>query len=300
MNGDLNDIKLTDLIQMVCHRQGKRVLLSLQNGDASGGIYIDDGDVIHAVVGSVVGESAVYRLLSWQSGTFRVSHYEQPPRRSVTLSWAHLMMEGSRMLNEKSRPVTGNETSQDHPGQDHSSQDHAESKSAVPLRESIRHTSDMSLESDFVELFLKLEQLRAQVEAKRTQKQPEVALRCLAEMVNAIIGCCQKWLDLNIAGNTLDAALDQIAQDAPQIHRLRVENGFLSIQSISDLFANRKGDGTTQQRFQQINDGLLNLMKGYLKQLTARYYTPDRQGQWEEISSTLLSDLAVRVKEIHF
>ncbi len=290
MDGDLNDISLTDLIQMVCHRQGQKVLLSLQNGDASGGIYIDDGDVIHAVAGSVIGESAVYRLLSWQAGTFRVSHYEQPPRRSVTLSWAHLMMEGARMLNEKSRPITANETSQEH----------TESKPAAPLRESIRHTSDMSLESDFVELFLKLEQLRAQVEAKRTQKQPEVALRCLAEMVNAIIACCQKWLDLNVAENTLEAALEQIAQDAPQIHRLRVENGFLSIQSISDLFANRKGDGTTQQRFQQINDGLLNLMKGYLKQLTARFYAPDRQAQWEEISSTLLSDLAVRVKEIHF
>jgi len=300
MNGDLSDISLTDLIQMVCRRQGKNVLLSLVSGDTTGTLYIDDGEVIHAEVGAVVGESAVYRLLAWQTGSFQLDHYDQPPRRSVTLPWGVLMVEGTRLLNENPAP----------PVQKVESSEKSNGKQASPVAEAVQPASlvteakrtadDAALESGFVDLFLKLEQGRTLIGEKRMQKQPDSALRCLAVLVNAIIDFSSKRPGSNLTEAALQAGLESIARDVPQIHRVRVENGFLSLQSISDLYANRKGDATTPHKFSQLVDGILDMMTVFLKQLTDRFYSPDHRTQWEEISSTFLSDLAVLVKKIHF
>ena len=69
--GSLHDMTVADLIQVNCqdHKTGK---LSLNNGAMQGNLYFKNGNVIHAEMGQLQGEAAVYELLSWEEGLFKL------------------------------------------------------------------------------------------------------------------------------------------------------------------------------------------------------------------------------------
>ncbi|HPH97155.1 MAG TPA: DUF4388 domain-containing protein [Anaerolineaceae bacterium] len=98
--GSLHDMTVADLIQVNCqdHKTGK---LSLNNGAMQGNLYFKNGNVIHAEMGQLQGEAAVYELLSWEEGLFKLDVGHEAPQSTITRSWAGLIMEGARLLDEK-------------------------------------------------------------------------------------------------------------------------------------------------------------------------------------------------------
>ena len=73
LTGNLQDISLPNLVQMLCLDQRQAMLSLKHRGIEEGLIYFADGQIVHALVGPLVGPEAIYKLLSWAEGSFKVN-----------------------------------------------------------------------------------------------------------------------------------------------------------------------------------------------------------------------------------
>lgn len=70
-------------------------------------MFFADGNVVHAELGSLVGEEAVYELLSWEDGPFELKMDISTSERTIDVGWSGLLLEGMRRIDEhavKDRP----------------------------------------------------------------------------------------------------------------------------------------------------------------------------------------------------
>ena len=65
--GIAGSVTLGDLIQMECSVMATRAV-RIDRGETSGRIYFARGQVIHAEVGELAGETALFEMLRWKSG----------------------------------------------------------------------------------------------------------------------------------------------------------------------------------------------------------------------------------------
>ncbi|MFP5212669.1 MAG: DUF4388 domain-containing protein, partial [Acidobacteriota bacterium] len=68
-SGTIDRINLMDLVQFSCLAQMSRTF-QVESEAANGFIHIRSGQVIHAIMGNVQGEEALYDMLCWRSGRF--------------------------------------------------------------------------------------------------------------------------------------------------------------------------------------------------------------------------------------
>ena len=66
-------------------------------------IFFADGQIKHAVYGSVTGDDAVYKVLAWTAGNFQVDFDGRSPEQTTTRSTQGLLMEGLRLVDEAGR-----------------------------------------------------------------------------------------------------------------------------------------------------------------------------------------------------
>jgi pSer/pThr/pTyr-binding forkhead associated (FHA) protein len=86
---------LAEILQMCClnRRSGQ---LNFQAGGSSGFVYLQQGQVLHAVCGTVEGEEAIYRMLRWPPGSFSLKEDIHPHSRTIEYTWEQLLLEGAR------------------------------------------------------------------------------------------------------------------------------------------------------------------------------------------------------------
>ncbi|HHS97522.1 MAG TPA: response regulator [Chloroflexi bacterium] len=101
VRGNLRSMSVPTIIQVNCTEHNLARLRVRRNGqDAT--LFFADGNVVHAEMGSKVGEEVVYELLGWEDGEFELEMGVPPPQRTITTSWSGLLLEGMRRLDEKS------------------------------------------------------------------------------------------------------------------------------------------------------------------------------------------------------
>lgn len=98
--GALRHVGLPEVIQMECNGRHSSIL-EIRNPELHGEIYIDTGVITHAVVGSLTGEPAFYRLLSLKGGEFQVKPFKSPAQRTIENRWEYLLMEAARARDEE-------------------------------------------------------------------------------------------------------------------------------------------------------------------------------------------------------
>jgi len=106
LEGSLDDLSLANLIQLNCQEMNN-VRITLQYLGKEGIIFCSDGDIVHSVTGALTGDEAVFELLRWKAGSFRVISNIAPPERNVDRSWNTLLLEGMQRIDE------GDETMED-------------------------------------------------------------------------------------------------------------------------------------------------------------------------------------------
>ncbi|MGE0638808.1 MAG: DUF4388 domain-containing protein [Thermoanaerobaculia bacterium] len=97
--GSLRELPLPDIIQLVAV-SGKTGVFVLKNGGDSGKIFLRKGQIVHASVGSLVGEQAVYELARWLQGEFVFTPGTEPDSDTVEKSNTNLLMEAARQIDE--------------------------------------------------------------------------------------------------------------------------------------------------------------------------------------------------------
>jgi Domain of unknown function (DUF4388) len=83
-------VSLADLIHMECMARNSS-LLELFREQSLSRIYIEDGQIIHAVCGEISGERAFQNLFSLTDVTFELHDFELPPERTINRDWEHLL-----------------------------------------------------------------------------------------------------------------------------------------------------------------------------------------------------------------
>lgn len=97
--GMLRKVGLQDVIQMECLGRNS-CILEISNSRTAGRIYIEDGSLIHAVIGTATGEKALQKILNLTGGAFQLSPFEAPPQRTINGPWEFLLMEAARVRDE--------------------------------------------------------------------------------------------------------------------------------------------------------------------------------------------------------
>ena len=97
--GSLKELPLPDIIQLVSV-SGKTGKFTLTREDQRGYIYLKGGQMVHAAVGDMTGEEAIYALAIWNSGEFQFIAGEEADRQTISKSNTNLLMEAARRLDE--------------------------------------------------------------------------------------------------------------------------------------------------------------------------------------------------------
>jgi hypothetical protein len=97
--GSLKELPLPDIIQLVSV-SGKTGKFTLSRDTDKGFIYLKNGQMVHSVVGELIGEEAIYSLAIWNQGEFQFTPGEEPDKQTITKSNTNLLMEAARRLDE--------------------------------------------------------------------------------------------------------------------------------------------------------------------------------------------------------
>ncbi len=97
---------LAEVLQMCClsRRSGQ---ITFRSGDSHGFVFIQQGNVLHAMCGPIEGEEAVYTMLTWPGGGFSLNEDILPHKKTITLTWEQLLFEGARRADEGLSNPTG-------------------------------------------------------------------------------------------------------------------------------------------------------------------------------------------------
>ena len=97
--GSLKELPLPDIIQLVSV-SGKTGKFTLSKDSERGFIYLKAGQMVHATVGDLVGEEAIYSLAIWNQGDFQFNPGEETDKQTIAKSNTNLLMEAARRLDE--------------------------------------------------------------------------------------------------------------------------------------------------------------------------------------------------------
>jgi DNA-binding response OmpR family regulator/predicted regulator of Ras-like GTPase activity (Roadblock/LC7/MglB family) len=101
VHGSLSSLSLPSIIQINCEERNE-ARLRLRRRGQEGLLFFAQGQVVHAELGSQVGEEAVYELLRWEDGTFELEMGVSAPERTIEVGWSGLLLEGMRRIDESS------------------------------------------------------------------------------------------------------------------------------------------------------------------------------------------------------
>jgi len=99
LRGNLKQLPLLDIIRMLSsgNRSGR---LEITQTGKSGEIFLDRGSIIHAAVGTQIGEKGVYTLMGWLEGEFIFTPEVASPDHSIDIATEQLLLEASRQAEQ--------------------------------------------------------------------------------------------------------------------------------------------------------------------------------------------------------
>ncbi len=102
LRGSLSQMNVIDLMQSL-EMGRKSCLLTLTKDDDKCDVYFTEGQVVHAVYGTLKGDEAVFKVLRWTGGNFQLDFEGKTGETSTQLNTQGLLMEGLRLLDEANR-----------------------------------------------------------------------------------------------------------------------------------------------------------------------------------------------------
>ena len=283
VEGELKDIDITSVIQVLCTERRQAGLVVRRRGE-EGVIFFDRGEIVHATLGPIEGEEAVYQLLSWKDGNFRMTDQVRAPVRTIAMQWSHLLMEGMRKIDE-----------------------HRRDRGVLPMRAAAgfvawtRVENDAALESELMLLLSQLEQSMTRLGEDKVRKRPRAAIDTLCGMVNHLIGSAEQRLGLGERELALQPLLAQAARPHPMARLLTVHQNRLSAQTVANLYTAWSDDpAERRQMFREICRSVELVTESYLDLFARQCRSPATAEAWRESYGVFLRDLVLAIDRIRF
>ncbi len=102
--GNLNEIALTDLVQLICLDSIDRIV-EVRSETLVGTIHVRGGQVCHAAAGDLVGQEAFFAILNARRGSFTTLPRSEECDTTIEVPWEHLLIEAMRFLDETSGQI---------------------------------------------------------------------------------------------------------------------------------------------------------------------------------------------------
>lgn len=96
--GSIHGLSLVDLLQMFHY--ARRSLAIVVDGLAPGQVFLEHGDIIHAVYRDQLGEAALRSILAMPAGSLRTMVLPQPTPRSIARDFQTLLLDSLRTVDE--------------------------------------------------------------------------------------------------------------------------------------------------------------------------------------------------------
>ncbi|MEW6736841.1 MAG: DUF4388 domain-containing protein [Acidobacteriota bacterium] len=283
IEGDLKDISLTGLVQVVCLERRTAELVLTRRGE-EGVIFFDKGEIVHAKTGYLVGEEALFRMLSWGDGAFRITDKVTVLTKTILVNWNHLLMEGMRRIDERKRNIEPPPI--------------AELPTALSAADIER---DTTLRNDLILLIAKLEQYIPRFAEKKIYKRPSLALELMEEIVNQVVEISEMTARGDLDMSSLKGALIKIYEKYPQARVLHIENNRISVQTAVSLHNSWASDPVERKyMFRQISHALIEILNYYFSFLASRLQLANVREEIEEIDDVFIADLKRALDVINF
>ncbi len=107
LRGSLAQMNVMDLLQSL-ELGHKTCALILTNDGEKCELFFTEGQITHATYGKLRGDDAVYKVLTWPTGSFQLDFNGRSPEHTCTRSTQGLLMEGLRMIDEANRDAEEN------------------------------------------------------------------------------------------------------------------------------------------------------------------------------------------------
>jgi DNA-binding response OmpR family regulator len=102
VRGTLSQMSVVDLLQTLDIGRKTCSLTLTQDGERCE-LQFHDGQLVHASMGSLVGEEAVYRVVGWTEGAFVIDFERVECPRTITHSTQSVLLEALRRFDEHQR-----------------------------------------------------------------------------------------------------------------------------------------------------------------------------------------------------
>ena len=279
VNGDLEDISLFYVVQMICI-EGRSAALLLKRSGEKGMIFFENGEIVHSVTSSnQLGEKAFCYLLGWTKGTFHLKMDAPITNRTISASWKRLLMEAVQQIDEGKTALTP--------------------RVHQPLSpDDIKH--DYELEQELISLLSNLEVVQNQLVAKKIMKNPEAGLQLVVGMVNDVISMGERYFNTEQEENRLGVIIKEAGNDYPSMKFMQNTGTRFSVEAIQGcVVLNELSSGASKQKiYQEVLLGIFKVMGLYFQRILNSFRSNFVADQWRETSEIFVQDLRSMVKEM--
>ena len=274
VEGDLVDLTLPSLLAALS-RDGSSAVLQVQRGADQGAIYFSEGALVHARAGKAAGDEAVYRLLEWHEGRFRLMRDAERHPRTIT-----------HPLNEFLQPP----------------QRRTAASSPVADERRLDHTPDERLLEELLGLLTGLEQDRARIAdvaaaARGVHDGGVSILLMLTAVVNSVIAfAVGRSSDSSIRPSEV---LARLAETEPYTQLLGEEQERITVATAAALLKSLQGSRPERQRtFQDLCRALIDVLALYGSTLGTFFHRSREREEWRATFDLFVEDLRGAVQQI--
>ncbi|MEQ8224856.1 MAG: DUF4388 domain-containing protein [Candidatus Eremiobacterota bacterium] len=91
ISGNIKDLKLVNLLVLMCNKKDQAGKLIFSNGDEHGEVYVDKGNIVHATYEHMTGLDALYTLLTWNEGDFEFLNNDRSSITTISMDTKELL-----------------------------------------------------------------------------------------------------------------------------------------------------------------------------------------------------------------
>ncbi|TEU15044.1 MAG: response regulator [Anaerolineales bacterium] len=298
VSGNLRDMSLTSIIQIICTDMKSAKLVLRQPNSMPGGeeregvIFFENGQIVHSAVGSLRGTEAVYELLDWDEGFFQMESNVVAPRQTITVPWTHLLLESTSRLDEQRQK--GATLSGQLEADNHAPPDSGDGLADIERNEE----ADEEREVELLSLLSTLEQSLVRLAVRKGRDKPRFTLEMLADDVNKLLELYQNRFPDASTDSFLRESLVTVAKSYPMIRLVQTRKGCLDVSTLKRLHSNWSGGQPEREAvYTEVIEGLLHLLELMLTgTVTEAIKSPAVVRRCREVYDVFLNDLEREVK----
>jgi hypothetical protein len=272
VEGDLIDLTLPSLLQAMTREKASAVL-RLQRGTDEGAdqgtVYFCEGALVHALYGDTVGDEAMYQLLGWSEGRFRLVRDADKQPRTITAGLANF--------------ITSAESGRSSGG-----------LSAAPGKE---ESGDEKLLHDLLTGLTRLEQDKVRLEEHQLDPGAIPALMLVATVVNSMVAVVTaRCTDSDVLPSRV---LPRLAEAQPYTQLLGEDQERISVATAVGVL--KTWNSTKEDRIQLFKDlcrALLDVLAFYGNTAGTFFREPREREEWRATFGVFVEGLWTAVQQI--